>query len=128
MEKMDNVAASHPDAAQGVQVYQLCFAQWKDGYYYPAVIMEFLQGHANVVFLDGITELVPKENIVELQEAFSAMEFQARWRGGFYYKGVLSSHEPLIMHYNDGDIEKICINQLRGKMPKTAYMNSARHN
>ena len=122
---MENMSASKDSIGDGPELYQVCFASWTDGHYYPGVVVEVLPGHAKVAFLDNDTGFVPNENIVGLDEAFETMEFQSKWQNGlFYYKGVLSSHRPLIMHYNDGAIEKIDLKQLRGvatHKPKNIY-------
>ena len=113
---MENMSAAGTFAKDGgPELYQVCFACWTDGHYYPGVVTEVLPGHAKIAFLDNDTGFVPNEHIVGLDEAFETMEFQGKWQNGlFYYKGVLSSHRPLIMHYNDGAIEKIDLKQLRG--------------
>jgi len=98
---------------------QTVFARWSDGYYYPATVDEVLGDHIKASFLDGDTGLVAKEHVVELQEAFETMHFQGNWQyEGFFFKGVLSSQLPMIMNYNDGDVEQIELGQLRGTMPK----------
>jgi len=98
---------------------QTVFARWKDGYYYPAVVDEILGSHAKVSFLDGDEGRVLKEHMMELQEAFETMNFQGNWKyGGIFFKGVIASHLPMVMHYNDGDVEQIELGQLRGVMPK----------
>jgi len=34
----------------------------------------------------------------------------------FFYDGFLSSHQPLVMNYNDGWVEQLDLKQLRGKI------------
>ncbi|MCL2842111.1 MAG: SHOCT domain-containing protein [Oscillospiraceae bacterium] len=97
---------------------QTVFARYKDGYYYPAVVDEVLGEHINASFLDGDTGVIAKEDIMELQEGFETLHFQGNWQhGGIFYKGKLASHLPMVMHYNDGDVEQIELVQLRGKRP-----------
>jgi len=118
MENMDGTVAD-TIALPDVQTNQLCFAPFEGGYYYPAVTGEVFIDRVKVVFLDGYESYVPKEQVMELQEAFNSMEFQGKWKNGwFYFKGILSSHQPLIMCYDDGDVEHINLNQLRGVIPK----------
>jgi len=97
----------------------IVFARWPhDGYYYPANIGEIHEHHVQALFLDGETDVVKKEHVVTLQEAFDTFAFEGNWhlRGGFF-KGKLSSQQPLIMNYDDGDVEKLGMNQLRGARP-----------
>jgi len=99
---------------------QTVFARWKNSYYYSAVVEQVLGDHYKVTCLaDGVSATVTKEDIVELNEAFETMNFQGNWQhGGFYYKGVITSHLPvMVMHYNDGDVEQITLSQLRGSRP-----------
>jgi len=100
---------------------QTVFARYKDGYYYPAVVDAVLDGQVKVSYLDGDEGLAEQEHIMELQEAFDTMQFQGNWKhGGLFYKGKITSHLPMIMHYNDGDVEQIELVQLRGKRPEAA--------
>ena len=102
-----------------VSVGQTVFARWRDGYYYPAIVAEVLSGHIKANYLDGDVGIVPNEHVMSLQEGFETLNFQGNWRYlGFFYKGVITSHEPMIMNYNDGDVEQVELRQLRGKMPK----------
>jgi len=99
---------------------QTVFARWKNSYYYPAMVDAVTDDGVKVTYLeDGLSALVSHEYIVELQEAFDTMQFQGNWQhGGFFYKGKLASHLPLVMHYNDGDVEQIELSQLRGTRPE----------
>ena len=100
---------------------QTVFAPWRDGYYYPATIDEVLGTDIKVSYLDGYKGQVAREDVVELQEAFQTMQFQGNWKhGGLFYKGTLSSDLPMTMYYNDGDVEQITLEQLRGAMPAKA--------
>jgi len=117
MENMDNsdINEIHNVEEDEIQFNQLCFARWTDGKYYPAVIGDILPNHVKVAYLDvGNTGMVSREHIVELEEAFETMIFQGNWKGWGYYNGVLSSVEPLIMDYDDGDVEQVHLRQLRG--------------
>jgi len=116
--------ADNANASTGgdVEENQLCFAKWWDGYYYPAVAGMASHDRMRVAFLDGSSGHARKEDIFDLQEAFKIMEFQGKWRNGwFFYKGTITSHNPMIMNYNDGDIEQIELRQLRGK-PVCVYL------
>jgi len=47
------------------------------------------------------------------------MAFEGNWQEGlFWHKGELFSHSPLIIAYNDGDIEHISLHQLRAFFPQ----------
>jgi len=96
---------------------QTVFAHWRNGYYYPAVVTEVLGDHIKVsVLADGVVAQIEREYIIELQAAFDTMHFQGNWQHeGIFYRGKLASHLPLIMHYNDGDVEQLELSQLRGK-------------
>ncbi|MCL2367677.1 MAG: hypothetical protein FWC72_01665 [Oscillospiraceae bacterium] len=100
---------------------QTIFARWKNSYYYPAVVDEVLDNQIKVTYLDGDKGTVAREHILELQEAFETLNFQGNWKhGGIFFKGALASHQPpLVMHYNDGDVEQVELVQLRGAMPKS---------
>ncbi|MCL2396721.1 MAG: hypothetical protein FWC93_01510 [Defluviitaleaceae bacterium] len=100
---------------QNIQINQLCFAQWSDKYYYPAVVSAVLHDHVKVVFLDGHCGIAPVEHVVGLEEAFKTMEMQGKWQNGWlFYKGALASPQTMVMHYDDGDIEQVELRQLRG--------------
>ncbi|MCL2562824.1 MAG: hypothetical protein FWE08_02140 [Oscillospiraceae bacterium] len=95
---------------------QTVFARWKNSYYYPAIVNEILDDQINVSFLDGCTGSAAREHVMELEEALQNLTLQGNWKhGGFFFKGVLASRNPLIMNYNDGDVEQIELSQLRGK-------------
>ena len=105
-------------AAADVESNQLVFALWDNKYYYPAVTGEIFHNKISVVFLDGASGMVAPDEVVELNEALVTMELQGKWRRGmFWYKGTLTSRQPLIMHYDDGDVEHLHLIQLRGKLP-----------
>jgi len=98
---------------------QTIFARWKDGYYYPATVDAVTGNDLKVSYLDGDVGQVSSEHIVELQEGFENMQFQGNWQyAGIFFKGTLSSQLPMVMNYNDGDVEQVELGQLRGVMPK----------
>ena len=98
---------------------QTVFARWRNGYYYPAIADAVLEDHIQAAFLDGYRAQVSKEHVLELEEAYKTLDFQGNWKhGGLFFKGVIASHDPMIMHYKDGDVEQIELSQLRGKPPK----------
>ena len=59
---------------QNIQIHQLYFVRWSDGYYYPAVVEEVLLHDVRVAFLDGDSGQASKEHVVGLQEAFKTTE------------------------------------------------------
>ena len=97
-----------------LQIHHLCFARWADGKYYPAVVSDIFNSHAKVAYLDGDTGMVSIDHIIELYEGFETLIFQGNWKGWGYYDGVLSNTSPLVMEYNDGEVEQIHLKQLRG--------------
>ena len=98
---------------------QVVFARWDKRYYYPGIIVETMPEHARVNFLDGDSSTVLNEHIISKDEAFKILDFQGNYNyWGLYYKGVISSYQPLIMSYNDGDVEQIELKQLRGSLRK----------
>ena len=102
-----------------VSVGQTVFARWRNSYYYPAVVAEVLKDHIKAHYLDGDVGIVPNKHVMSLQEGFDTLNFQGNWRNlGLFYKGVIAEYDPMIMNYNDGDVEQIELRQLRGKMPK----------
>ena len=98
---------------------QTVFAKWvSDGFYYPAIIGEILDNHIRAAFLDGDSGMVLKEQVLSLQEGYKILSFQSNWKhGGIYFKGVIANYQPMIMNYNDGDVEMIELSQLRGARP-----------
>jgi len=122
MENMDNNKTNDFDKTDdfndneeiGVCINHLCFARWTDGKYYPAVVSDIVNNHVKVAYLDGDTGMVLMEHVIELYEAFDTLTFQGDWKGWGYYSGVLSNTEPLIMEYDDGDVEQVYLKQLRG--------------
>jgi len=94
------------------------FAYWNDGngYYYSATVNEVFDNDVDVTFLlDGVKNIVPIEQVVDLQKALNTMRFEGNWkRLGVFYEGKLSSHQPIIMNYNDGFVEEVQLKQLRG--------------
>jgi len=131
--EMENMVDVTADASMGataidmpdtnVQINQLCFARWGDGYYYPGVISDIRINHIRVAYLDGYIKVVPKEYVMELQKGFETLKFQGRWQGWFFCKGELTNIQPLIMNYNDGEVEQIDLKHLRGKIPKKFLAN-----
>ena len=113
---MDNTAIPIDDATDdAVEHNQLCFARWRStNYYYPGIVADVMPNHLRISFLDDYTEVVEKEHVLSLQTAFETMEFQGNWSGwGFYHKGVLTSHTPLVMSYNDGTVAEVELKALR---------------
>jgi len=101
---------------------KVIFAKWvHDGYYYPALIAENQVApeiEIRVAYLDGDVGMVSKSQIVEQDKAFEAMAFEANWKNhGAFYKGAITSRNPLIINYDDGTVEHIDLKQLRGAMP-----------
>jgi len=106
---------NNKDGEEGdLQIHHVCFARWTDGKYYPAVISDLLNSHAKVAYLDGDTGMVSIEHIINLYEGFETLTFQGNWKNWGYYDGVLSSTSPLIMEYDDGEVEQLNLKQLRG--------------
>jgi len=102
-----------------IPAVQTVFARWSDGYYYPAVADEISEHGVKVSFLDGGSCFVSNEQIVELCEAFRTMQIQGNWQNqGLFYNGRLdNSQDPMVMYYNDGDVEAVELSQLRGARP-----------
>ena len=97
-----------------LQIHNICFARWTDGKYYPAIVSDIIGKHAKVAYLDGTTGMVTLDDAIEIYEAFETLAFQGNWQGWGYYNGVLSSIQPLVMDYDDGDVEQLHLKQLRG--------------
>jgi len=94
------------------------FARWSDGFFYPGVVGEWVNGQRRIAFLDGDTGLAAEHDILPLEGALNRLELQGNWKnGGIWFRGSLGSHNPLIMNYNDGDVEQIQLSQLRGSLP-----------
>jgi len=116
MENMDIPADdTGPAEQEGLAHNDLCFAPWNDNYYYPAVITDILPNIVKVAFLDGDSGQVPHEYIISVQEAFETMEFECKYGWMGYYRGSMSSYQPIIFHYyDDGVVEYAELRQLRG--------------
>jgi hypothetical protein len=94
------------------------FARWSDGYYYPATIGATYDKHIQALYLDGDVADVQKEHVVELQKALDTFALEGNWKNqGTFYTGKLSGRQPMIMNYDDGDVEQVQLHQLRGKRP-----------
>jgi len=101
---------------------KVIFARWEhDGYYYPALLADNQfapEIEVRVAFLDGDVGTVLSHQVVEQDRAFEVMAFEGNWKNyAAYYKGVITSRNPLIINYDDGVAEHITIKQLRGAMP-----------
>ena len=60
-----------------------------------------------------------KTEILEFEDALNILQLEGNWKHfGLFYKGRISNLNPLVMSYNDGDIEQIELSQLRGKLPR----------
>jgi hypothetical protein len=117
MENMDDAPEEMTQPAE-LTYNQLCFARWRNGYYYPAIIGDVRPAQVRVTFIDDAnhTEMVAREHVLSVEDAFNTLDFQGNWRNGWaYFSGTLSSFEPLVMDYDDGDVEQINLCQLRGK-------------
>jgi len=97
------------------------FARWTDdGYFYPGILGEREQfgDHTQINFLDGRSAMVLEHDILEINHAFSILQMEGNWKlGGLFFKGQVASRSPMVMHYNDGDVEMIQLRQLRGAKP-----------
>lgn len=120
MEHMDSMSDDPipVSTAEEVQANQLCFALWNGKHYYPGVVRSVSLNHVHVDFLDNFTSLVEKQYVVSLQEGLDLLEFEGCWNGWAFFRGVLTSHQPLVMNYDDGEIEQIPLKYLRGTMPE----------
>ncbi|MCL2356060.1 MAG: cellulase family glycosylhydrolase [Defluviitaleaceae bacterium] len=95
------------------------FAKWShDGYYYPATIGESFENHVQALFLDGDVATVDNAHVIDAQHALDNFALEANWKNqGGYFKGRLSGRRPMIMNYDDGDVEQVEMRQLRGARP-----------
>ena len=105
---------------EGPSAAQMVFARWKSGkYFYPGVVKGVHEGNATVLFFDGEMGVAAMDDILELEDALTSLNLEGNWNNfGFYYKGTIAGREPLVMHYNDGDVELVELGQLRGRRPK----------
>lgn len=101
----------------------IIFARWEpDGFYYPGRLSEKMDDFAQsatVLFLDGHGAVVERRHIIfSLDEALSTLAMQGNWRhGGVFFKGRVTGSSPMVMHYDDGDVEQVELKQLRGVRP-----------
>jgi len=110
MENMDTTT----DIAEDLAPNQLCFAPYSDGYYYPAVISDVRPHIVNVAFLDGYSSKVSPMQVIGLKEAFDTLHFECKWGWLGFYRGMITSREPIIFHYDDGEVEQVELRNLRG--------------
>ena len=107
-----------PAAADPSLPEDVIFARWTDGFFYPGVAGEWHGEHRKIMFLDSDVGLAAEHDILPLEDALARLELQGRWKnGGMWFRGSLGSRNPLVMHYNDGDVEHIQLRQLRGAVP-----------
>ena len=111
---ISNTNATAPNSAYSHG--QIVFARFNSGkYYFPATIAEIIGNKVKVNFLDGDKGTMPIEDIMDLQKAFKVMKLEGNYKNwGSWYKGNISNTNPLTMNYDDGDVEKIKLVQLRG--------------
>ena len=109
---VENLAVDPSAITQGETV----FARWApDGYYYPGVVDSIEENQVNIIFLDGDEAAVPVAHIIELETALNRLALEGNWQyGGLFYPGNLSNRVPMIMNYDDGDVEQVQLAQLRG--------------
>jgi len=107
---------------------EIIFARWEhDGYYYPAKIGQSHERHVQVLFLDGDTATVQKEDIIPLEQVLSTFALEANWKNhGGFFRGKIEGRDPLVMKYDDGDVEIIELRQLRGANPNNPPLTSNR--
>jgi len=114
MDIHDHDSADYDYAEESIAPNQLCFAPWQhDHYYYPCVISNVHPHIVEVAFLDGYSGQVLPEHIVGLQEAFETMAFECKYGWLGFYRGVISSQQPIVFHYDDGHVEYTELRKLR---------------
>ena len=112
----ENLDKSPHIAEFKLKINELCFAPFMDGYYYPAVISDILPkpGIVKVVFLDTWTGKAQPDKILSLSEGFESLDFQCRFGWLGFYKGVIANLEPIIFHFDDGEVSHASLSDLRG--------------
>ncbi|MCL2616399.1 MAG: hypothetical protein FWD96_01990 [Defluviitaleaceae bacterium] len=98
------------------QVGQKVFARWDNGEgYFPGIVSAVNGNQLDISFLDGDKGTVPIADVLELHKAFTTLKLHGNWQnGGEWYSGRITKTEPLTMQYDDGDVEEIKLEQLRG--------------
>jgi len=97
-----------------IKIGQKVFALFEDGFYYPGIVKNISGDKCSISYLDGYTGEVNKTHVVSLESALKTTSVEGNWQNdGTYFSGVISSYEPLIMNYEDGDVEKVELAQLR---------------
>jgi len=114
MEHMGQTTGHSPPGEFIPAPNQLCFAPWEDQYYYPAVINNLLPGRISVVFLDTYESDVLPEHVLSLEEGFEMLDFQCKYSWLGFYDGVITSREPIVFQFDDGIIQQVALNKLRG--------------
>ena len=115
-ERSRSPANNPVSTSEAITQGETVFALWEpDGYYYPGVVAAIIERQARISFLDGDEDLVPVEHIINLDTALNTLALEGNWEFlGLFYTGNLSSREPMIMLYDDGDVEQVQLVQLRG--------------
>jgi len=118
-EKATTSVNNQQDEDESLSVGKTVFARWEgNGFYYPAVIAGLFDNSIKAAFLDGDSAMVSVEFVLPLREAFATLAFQGNWKNaGLFFKGTVANQDPLIMNYNDGDVEIVELSQLRGARP-----------
>ncbi|MCL2407752.1 MAG: hypothetical protein FWC95_07470 [Defluviitaleaceae bacterium] len=109
-----------------IEVNSLCFAKWRNGYYYPGVVRRITSTEVTIDFLDGSMDRADSSELISLRDGLANLALQGNWKQGFFwYKGRLgetvSPREAMTFYYDDGDIEEIALKQLRGKLDTNVH-------
>jgi len=98
------------------QVGQKVFARWDSGEgYFPGIVSAVNGNQMDISFLDGDKGTVPIADVLELHKAFTTLKLHGNWQnGGEWYSGKITKTDPLTMQYDDGEVEEIKLEQLRG--------------
>ena len=101
---------------------QRVFAQWSDGFSYPASVQACDTQSVKVTFDDGAVSLIEPDHVKPIDLAIGDRIF-ARWqKGAAYFPGQIADMEGenLTVHYDDGEQEQTTVSMTRvflGEMP-----------
>lgn len=108
-------AAATPPPVPATEAGRRVFAQWHDGFWYPATVRGTGSRGLLVEYDDGEAGNVTPEQVRDLALA-EGDRVQCRWRGepGYYPGKVIRvSGDKLVVHYDDGAKETTTIGMVR---------------
>jgi predicted Zn finger-like uncharacterized protein len=109
------VPAAAKAAVSGMADGSRVFAQWSDGFWYPATVRSSSSRGVMVEYDDGEPGNLALDRVRELRVA-EGDRIQCRWQGGpAYFPGKVAKcgGEKVLVHYDDGEKETTTLSMVR---------------